>query len=87
MGLELLARAGYDPEAAPAIWERLALEHPWLIAPTQDRAVDHTWVGERLGAMRTQVERLKAKQVDDKESLAGPAVGLPALSSRSHERL
>lgn len=80
ISLELLAKAGYEVAAAPMLWERLALERYWLIAPGKERygrgriqpGFDHTWVGERLAPMREHVARLNAEPSEEPGVVAGP---------------
>lgn len=75
ISLELLAKAGYDAAAAPVIWERLALERYWLIAPVKEKRTqagyNHTWVGERLAPMREHAARLKAELSEEPGVVAG----------------
>lgn len=66
MGLELALRAGYDIHAAVGIWERLAIQRPWMI--TRDRKlesrgsrVNHSHVAARALLMPSLITELESK--------------------------
>jgi predicted Zn-dependent protease len=66
IGLFLAARAGYDVAVAPALWERLAIEKPWMIAFEPESNIEeepaHARIGTRLPAMRRVVAEIREKQ-------------------------
>jgi membrane-associated protease RseP (regulator of RpoE activity) len=58
------ARAGYDPAVAPGLLERIAIDHPWLIALRSDEKNPlerHGRIAERLVVLPTAIADLKAK--------------------------
>ena len=75
LGLFLLARAGYDPSAAPPLWERLTLDRPWAI-------LFDGWVGasepahgrmpERMLTMRATLAEIEEKKARGEPLVPGP---------------
>lgn len=96
-GLLLSARAGFSPEGLPGYWTEVAEAYPWLIGPkveispndsrTKSRPIDHQiqfdhyHIGERLPAMREQVDRIveRFRELEAQEATASqsPAEGTP----------
>jgi hypothetical protein len=66
IGLYLAARGGYDVTVAPALWERIAIEMPWMIAFERESNGEeepaHGRIGKRLPAMRRVVAEIREKQ-------------------------
>jgi len=61
-GLFVAARAGYDVSVAPDLWERIAIEKPWLIAFDKGdggQEAPHGRIGKRVPAMRAVVEAIR----------------------------
>ncbi len=63
LGIQLTARAGYDPFAAPDFWERVAMEHPWSIVFGKGEGwrqePPHGRMGERLTAIRAALQEIR----------------------------
>jgi len=67
IGLYLAARAGYDVAVAPDLWERVAIEKPWMIrfepGPMSDELEPiHARIGKRVPALRRLVAEIRDKQ-------------------------
>jgi membrane-associated protease RseP (regulator of RpoE activity) len=64
VGLYILANAGYNVDAAPALWRRLAAEHPNSIE--EGLLGSHPSSAERYASMEQTVQEINQKKIEGK---------------------